>query len=340
MESSAPSWRKKLDPRKRIQLRAKTPEGAASRPSSRSRNALLTSAGVLVALAVVAIAARGSIPTGEGGAHGPTQALVDILFTLYLLMIASSVVLLAYLLVLRRRIEAKGGPVRRRTPLESLLSFLLLVGAGSLLARRLAGHNPVKPPDVPDQVFGPGAPLVTTTSPDTVEYEPAFAWAPALVTVALIVLALGAWWYAGRARKRARGELDRDDRLATDLAAAMDESLDDLRAEPDPRRAVIAAYARLERVLASHRLPRRPAEAPLEYLGRMLDDLSVSPEAARRLTNLFERAKFSQHAVAIEMKEEAISALEKVRDDLLVARALAEQERAKAIAAQGERAAT
>ena len=142
-----------------------------------------------------------------------------------------------------------------------------------------------------------------------------------------------------RAQAGARRARQREDRLATDLAAAVDESLDDLRAEPDPRRAVIAAYARLERVLAAHRLPRRPAEAPLEYLARMLDDLSVSPDAARRLTGLFERAKFSQHAVGTEMKEEAISALETVRDDLLVARALAEQERKAALAAQRARTA-
>jgi len=103
---------------------------------------------------------------------------------------------------------------------------------------------------------------------------------------------------------------------------------------------VIAAYARLERVLAAHRLPRKPAEAPLEYLARMLDDLSVSPDAARRLTGLFERAKFSQHAVGTEMKENAISALETVRDDLLAARALAEQARQTAIASHRERAAT
>jgi hypothetical protein len=172
-----------------------------------------------------------------------------------------------------------------------------------------------------------------------VVYKPEFAWAPAIVTVALILLAIGAWWYGRRSRKRARGELVPEGGLAIDFAAAVDESLDDLRAEPDPRRAVIAAYARLERVLASHRLPRRPAEAPLEYLSRMLDDLSVRPEAARRLTNLFERAKFSQHEVGMEMKEEAISALETVRDDLLVQRALAEKERQAAIAAQRERTA-
>ena len=119
----------------------------------------------------------------------------------------------------------------------------------------------------------------------------------------------------------------------------MDESLDDLRAEPDPRRAVIAAYARLERVLASHGLPRKRSEAPLEYLSRMLGELAVSASAARRLTDLFERAKFSQHAVGPEMKNEAIGALETVRDDLAAARALAEAERAAALELHRVRAA-
>jgi len=50
--------------------------------SSRVRTTLLTTLGVLVALVIVAIASRGSIPAGEGGARGPTQALMDIFFTL------------------------------------------------------------------------------------------------------------------------------------------------------------------------------------------------------------------------------------------------------------------
>lgn len=309
--------------------------------TQRGRLAFLTALGVLVALAVVAIAARGSIATGKGGARGPTDALFDILFTLYLVAIAGAIVLVVYMLVLRRQIEARSGATgRRRKPLETVLSLLILFGAGSLLARKLASHKPPPPPEAADPAFNGASTLPTTTSPNAIPYEPEFAREASIVTVALILLAVGAWWYAGRARRRARGELEREDRLVTDLAAAMEESLDDLRAEPDPRRAVIAAYARLEHVLAAHRLPRRPAEAPLEYLARMLDDLSVSPDAARRLTNLFERAKFSQHAVGTEMKEEAITALERVRDDLLAARALAEQERDKLIAAQRERAAT
>ena len=308
--------------------------------SQRGRNTLLTTLGVLTALVVVAISAGGSIPAGEGEARGPAQALVDVLFTLYLLTIALSAVLVVYLLVLRRKLQKEGGADVKRRPLQTLLSLIVLIGAGSLLARRLAGHDPIQPFQVEEGV-GQGGPLgQTTTSADAVVYEPGFAVLPTVFTVALIALAVGGWWYAGRARRRVRGELDGDDLLASELAAAVDESLDDLRAEPDPRRAVIATYARFERVLGAYRLPRRPAEAPLEYLARMLDDLSVSPNAARRLTDLFERAKFSQHAVVSEMKDEAIAALETVRDNLLAARALAEQQRQAAIAAHRERQAT
>jgi hypothetical protein len=306
--------------------------------SSRGRNALLTALGVLVALVVVAIASRGSIPAGEGGTRAPKQALIDIIFTLYLLTIASAAVLAIYLLVLRRQLEARG-EFQRRGPFERLLALLVFFGIASLAVRRFSGLNPIKRPNVVEGV-DPGGAFPGATSSDSDAAQAGFSWGAAGVTTVLIVLALVAWWYAGRARKRARGELrGPEDRLATDLAAAMDESLWDLRAEPDPRRAVIAAYARLERVLAAHRLPRRPAEAPLEYLARMLNDLSVSPEAARRLTDLFERAKFSQHAVHTEMKEEAIEALETVRDDLLAARALAEQEQKAAIAARREKTA-
>ena len=103
-------------------------------------------------------------------------------------------------------------------------------------------------------------------------------------------------------------------------------------------RRMIAAYGRLERVLAWHGLPRSPAEAPLEYLARVLTELSVGARAASRLTDLFERAKFSQHAVGAEMKDEAIDALETVREDLVAARERAEREREAALEA-GRRAA-
>jgi Domain of unknown function (DUF4129) len=98
-------------------------------------------------------------------------------------------------------------------------------------------------------------------------------------------------------------------------------TLDDLRAEQDPRRAVIRAYARMERSLAAAGLPRAPAEAPEEYLTRVLEGLPVSARAAARLTALFAWARFSPHDVRPEMKDEAIETLEHIQLELEAAEA-------------------
>ena len=100
----------------------------------------------------------------------------------------------------------------------------------------------------------------------------------------------------------------------------LDDSLDDLRAERDPRKAVIATYARMETTLAGAGLPRAAAETPLEYLGRVLRELlHTSAEAVARLTSLFERAKFSTHEIDGGMKNDAINALVTMRDELRAA---------------------
>lgn len=302
--------------------------------SQRGRNALLTTLGILALVAVVAIASRGSTPAGRAGARRPTDTLLDILLSLYIVSFAAGAVLLVYLMVLRRATVAQTG-VRRRD-WWNILGALLFIGAALLLARdfslrRLDGAAANR-----RQTSGTGE--ATPAAPGQEGNAGEFAWIPVSITLGLIAVAIAGVWWSGRSRRRARGELGGGP-LADALAAAVDESLDDLRAEPDPRRAVIAAYVRLERVLAGYGLPRKASEAPLEYLGRMLGEFSVSPPAARRLTNLFERAKFSQHAVGPEMKEQAIGALETVRDDLAAARALAEAEQAAALEDQRARAA-
>lgn len=104
--------------------------------------------------------------------------------------------------------------------------------------------------------------------------------------------------------------------LEADLVAALETTIDDLRNERDARKAVIAAYAQMERTLTSHGLARHRAEAPFEYLARILRGLHVRDSAARTLTDLFEYAKFSGHEVDAAMKEEAIEALVAIREDL------------------------
>jgi hypothetical protein len=100
------------------------------------------------------------------------------------------------------------------------------------------------------------------------------------------------------------------------VSLALDESLDDLRSEPDLRRAIIAAYARMEHALAAGGIPRRPSEAPFEYVERALGELATNSESVRRLTDLFEWAKFSQHEPETEMRDDAIAALVAVRNEL------------------------
>jgi uncharacterized protein DUF4129 len=135
--------------------------------------------------------------------------------------------------------------------------------------------------------------------------------------VGLLAVLLGGTVIVLYARRRTR-PLPRPwgSQRAAAVSAALDLSLDDLRRDPDLRRAIVAAYARMEHALAGIGIPRHPAEAPFEYVERALLALDASSSAAERLTALFERAKFSQHEPGPEMRDDAIEALVAVRDEL------------------------
>ena len=72
----------------------------------------------------------------------------------------------------------------------------------------------------------------------------------------------------------------------------------------------------MERTFGVHGVPRRPFEAPLEYLERLLGVVEASAHSVRRLTQLFERARFSEHEVDLQMRDEAIEALVALREEL------------------------
>ena len=91
--------------------------------------------------------------------------------------------------------------------------------------------------------------------------------------------------------------------------------LDDLRRERNPRRAVIAAYAVMERLMDRDGLARDVHEAPMEYLGRVTRHGHTRVVSVHRLTELFQRARFSHRAVDESMREQAIAAVEELADD-------------------------
>jgi hypothetical protein len=114
---------------------------------------------------------------------------------------------------------------------------------------------------------------------------------------------------------RVKGELV-PPTLDDPLAQSLDAGIDDLRRIADPRRAVIACYARMERLMSSLGIPRLASDTPTEFLARVLQRRSVSREGVSMLTTLFERAKFSPHQVDQKMREDALVALERVRAEL------------------------
>jgi len=294
-------------------------------------------AALVVLLVVVAVASTGSVPAGTGGTRAPSDRFLDVLISLLLVWMAFGAVLLAYLLLLRKGAPAEtAAALHRRRPWASLLGLVLGFGVLALVVRWFWVDNGqnlgVKDP----LLSGPdGSGAAGATAPGV--YQPEFATGPVLVVLGLLAVAIAAWVISYRARRR-RLLGNETESLLPALADVLDETLDDLRAEADPRRAVIAAYARMERSLAAFGLPRSPAEAPDEYLKRIFADLDVSRRTTSRLTALFTWAKFSGHDVAPEMKDEAIEALEAVREELRAAEILAEQQRLAVVAELRERA--
>jgi hypothetical protein len=160
-----------------------------------------------------------------------------------------------------------------------------------------------------------GVPGTPGAAPDTPEGfadapGPEFQWwiaAAAVLAIVAVVL--------NERRRRAR---ETPATAAQELEDVLTQTLAELEAEldADPRRAVIQAYARMERVLEARGHGRRPHEAPLEYLARILHELEVTPAPVEALTDLFEHAKFSHHPVDPAMKARAIDALEGIRAEL------------------------
>jgi hypothetical protein len=246
------------------------------------------------------------------GGHRPYHAVADTVGSLVLVMLVIGIAVVAWTVISGRDYLAAQRLTKKRRWWRSLLAFGMV--ALLLLLPFARGLRPGHPSQQRPNPAPPTAPAGSRTQTTAAAYEPHFATTPVLVVLGLVGGAALAAYLARR--RRALGLPEDDPAVALTLADVLGDTLDDLRAEPDPRRAVIAAYARLERTLGAFGLPRRAAEAPDEYVHRIFVDLGVNSRFARKLTQLFARAKFSQHHVDRAMKEEAIQLLVTIRTGL------------------------
>jgi Domain of unknown function (DUF4129) len=267
--------------------------------------------GALVGVALVAavgVASRAHTPAGGGQARSISQ---DVLLEYALLLLAALAVVVVpfaiYMFITGRGDDVATKLPERKKWMPALLFSMIGLSVVSVVLLRYV-HDRHGGRDNPvSQLVGLARHGTKTTG------AVRFDWAPVIVVSTLVLLALAAGLWLVRERRRTEPERGE---MAAELAVALERTIADLRAEPDPRTAVIAAYAQMEHALAGVGLQRRADEAPREYLGRVLPEVGAQTASVERLTGLFERAKFSPHAIDAAMKDEAIDALESLRDDL------------------------
>jgi Domain of unknown function (DUF4129) len=291
----------------------------------RTAKAALAALALTGLLVLVAIAARGSHPSGHGRVSQrkvPDQVNNDLFTIIVVLYVAGVIALIVGFIMFRSKWE----PVKShwiRTQLIQVVFFSIIAVIGYHLfsskgfkhAAQKAQKAQTNPGGKPSRVK-PEKPKPSNTG------GASFDWTLGIGLLGLLLVG-GALYYVRVRSRPPLKPLPVAEDVKAELSAALSDAIDDLLNEPDARRAVIAAYARMEGVLARRGFPRHPAETPFEYLSRILLSLRVRESAVRELTDLFERAKFSPHEIDQAMKERAVSALVSVREDLQPAAAAA-----------------
>jgi len=298
---------------------AATTAGEASRRgrSARVALALVVTVGGAIAVAVLVGSAGRSESTGDPGV--PTGQFGEALDAVVMALLTLGLALTIALFIVQfggEREERE--PNSKRRLLGALLIPVILIGMLWLVREVGLTFDLGGDLATPEELEGGARPEGAGSDPEA-EQDRSTVGSWTGIAFGVLVLAVGAVWMWAERRRRAiddtpLGALGEREQLA----GMLDLTIDELRDDPDPRRAVIRAWNQLSVSLASVGLERDEAEAPFPYLERVLADLDTSGEAATRLTRAFERALFSADSVDREMQLDAIDALAAVRDELRI----------------------
>jgi 4-amino-4-deoxy-L-arabinose transferase-like glycosyltransferase len=281
--------------------------------SGRGTRLSLLGIGLLALLAVVAFASRSGLAHHGGSAPSPryTSYAMTVFMILFVLMIPVAVYAFTLRIRERRSSTRKSFKARLYASAARWSVLVLIVFVSFYLHNRhphlLQNLNPFSQAN---PGTGRGRDHVHKT------YNPKFQWSVLWIALVLFSAIAAYWYFRLKTRKPPLQSRAEELTVSEDLAATIDDAIDDLEAERDARRAVIAAYARMEAVLGRNGFQRVPSETAIEYLRRVLLGLTTRAEAVTRLTGLFQEAKFSKNDIDSTMKQAAIGALSEIRDGL------------------------
>ncbi|KUI30785.1 hypothetical protein AU195_05215 [Mycobacterium sp. IS-1496] len=298
---------------------------------------------VIVLILLAGIALRGRLPGADSAADEPADrgpaplVAVLVMLGLSMVVIAISVISQARHPVARsdgagELPRGSGGEGRRFTwrmalvMVGALLLWLVVV----LTLMRISGwlDVAVDPPDAPPPDSEPGAEAGAEPPPPPPPEAPGstavlgyFAVATALFVVLSVVGAM-----AGRSARRRPGAavstaVDDDPPAVSrtqSLARAAERGLIEIGdLSREPREAIIACYAAMERELGkSPGAMPQDSDTPTEVLARAVDRRLLHGESAAELVELFEEARFSTHVMGEDHRDAAVRVLRLVLREL------------------------
>jgi uncharacterized protein DUF4129 len=295
---------------------------------------------VIVLLIAIAAALRGYLPGVERADRPPPQSGASLVYVAALL--SGSLVIVAVALIARlrdpRRVASSVSPLPKRFSDGSgrpawrvmligaavLLVWLVLVW---LLSQLIGAHPSGQPQSPPPSTVPPptgSAPQRPGPQGDGADRE-VLRYLIAS-TVALMVMIVAGAVVARRRRAgdplvaaaQPLGEPDAVVAAATSLVRAAESGLAEIE-DPDhqPRQAIIACYAAMERELRRHpgAVPQ-DFDTPTEVLARAVEHRALHVDNAAELVNLFEEARFSPHVMTETHRSRAVGVLQLVLADM------------------------
>jgi hypothetical protein len=148
-----------------------------------------------------------------------------------------------------------------------------------------------------------------------------------LIVVALVVLSWLLWYLPAMLSGRRSSRRDAVFGTASAVKrreavlAAVDEGIAELaREDGDARAAVIACWVRLEEVAALAGSERGTGDTSSELVSRLLSDHQVSSSVLMSLADLYRTARYSAQDIEASMRDQARTALGRLRDELSYSR--------------------
>jgi hypothetical protein len=289
---------------------------------------------------------RGYLPGIEPDAdrQRPTSNPAALIVDIALVSISVGIIGFAIVARLRNRQVRRPGPttlpegrgaIGRPTwrlslvALAVVIAWVLLVMTLSRLGLGEPGdHSPTGAPTTADSG------TVATTTPNPAPHQPAstaepgpnvvgYLIPPMLILMVLIVFgtAITSRRQRATATRAADGQVPETPAqpgAAESLARAAEVGLAEIGdLSREPREAIIACYAAMEREL-THVPGAAPldCDTPTEVLARAVDRHALNAESATRLVELFEEARFSPHVMNEGHRDAAVDALRLVLTDL------------------------